>query len=96
MKSLKLTGAIFSVAGLLAFAAPAQAAAQPQDADEAALKGTAKDGQATYVFDDDNVDGEILRPEGAQIGSRGRSRHASLITIRAHFIGELIRLANDI
>lgn len=96
MNVLKKTGAILFATALLAFAPSAFAAAQPQDADAAALKGTAKDGQATYVFDDDNVDGEILRPEGANVGSRGRSRHASLITIRAHFIGELIRLANDI
>ena len=76
----------------------AHAANQPQDADQAALKGDGKgkDGSATYVFDDDNVDGEILRPMGENVGSRNRSRHASLITIRDNFIGELIRLANDI
>lgn len=71
-------------------------AAQPEDADAAALQKGGKDGEATYVFDDDNVDGEILRPEGANVGSRNRSRHASLITIRNNFIGEMIRLANDI
>lgn len=71
-------------------------AAQPADADSAALQKGGKDGQATYVFDDDNVDGEILRPEGANVGSRNRSRHASLITIRNNFIGEMIRLADDI
>lgn len=79
----------------LSLSADAQAA-QPQDADAAALQKGGGDGQATYVFDDDNVDGEILRPEGANVGSRNRSRHASLITIRNNFIGELIRLANDI
>jgi hypothetical protein len=49
-----------------------------------------------YDFDDDNVDGELLSPEGANIASRGRTKHASLITIRPHFIPELIKMAQDV
>lgn len=70
-------------------------AAQP-DADEAARAGTQGDGTAIYDFEDDNVDGELLKPEGANIGSRGAVKHASLITIRPHFIAELINMANDV
>lgn len=67
----------------------------PQDADDAAFKGE-QGGATVYDFEDDDVDGEILRPEGALINSRAGTRHASLITLRRHFIPELIRMAEDI
>jgi len=65
------------------------------DADSAAFKGQ-EGGVSVYDFDDDNVDGEILKPEGANISSRGRVKHASLINIRPHFLRELINLARDV
>ncbi len=78
-----------------AWAQPAQSEAGGDDADEAAFKGSKK-GSTVYDFEDDNVDGEILSPDGANIASRGRTKHASLITIRPHFILELIKMANDV
>ncbi|NVB37840.1 hypothetical protein G6O69_08340 [Pseudenhygromyxa sp. WMMC2535] len=82
---------VFSVAFLLS----ATAWAAPEDADAAAMRGS--DGGVTvYDFEDDDVDGEVLSPEGANLSSRGRSKHASMITIRPHFISELIKMANDI
>ena len=53
-------------------------------------------GVAVYDFEDDNVDGEVLRPEGANLSSRGSQKHASLINIRPHFLRELINLARDV
>ena len=80
-------------ASSVAFAAPAS----DQEADSSANKGKGGGGNATiYDFDDDNVDGELLSPEGANVASRGRTKHASLITIRPHFIPELIKMANDV
>lgn len=38
---------------------------------------------AVYDFEDDNVDGEILRPEGANLSSRAHSKTASMITTPA-------------
>lgn len=72
------------------FAAPAG------DADAAALTGKNNEGVTVYDFEDDDVDGEVLSPEGANLSSRGRSKHASLITIRPHFIPEMVKMANDI
>lgn len=66
-----------------------------QDADDAARKGT-EGGVTVYDFDDDNVDGEILSPDGANVNSRARVKHASLINIRPHFLPELIALALDV
>lgn len=79
-------------ASSVAFAAPGT----DQEADSSANKGKGSSGTTVYDFDDDNVDGELLSPEGANIASRGRTKHASLITIRPHFIPELIKMANDV
>ena len=66
------------------------------DADASAAKGKGGSGTTVYDFDDDNVDGELLSPEGANIASRAGAKHASLITIRPHFIPELIKMAQDV
>jgi len=92
----KMRAFLFTVACVLLAATPAYA--QPAgggDADSAAFKGS-QGGATVYDFEDDNVDGEILSPDGALISSRGRSKHASLITIRPHFIPELIKMSMDI
>lgn len=65
------------------------------DADAAAYVGGSGD-VSVYDFEDDLIDGEVLTPEGANINSRTRIRHASLLSLRAHFIPELHRLALDI
>ena len=88
------TLAVIGLWSTVAMAAPAPAAGT--NADDAAFRGGGKGGTTVYDFEDDNVDGEILSPEGANLSSRGRSKHASLITIRPHFIPELIKMANDI
>jgi hypothetical protein len=74
-----------------AFAGPAS----DSDADASAQRG-AQSGTTVYDFEDDDVDGEILSPDGANISSRGRNKHASLISVRPHFIPELIEMALDI
>ena len=40
--------------------------------------------------------GELLSPDGANINSRPGNRHKSLITIRPHFIPQMINMANDV
>lgn len=90
---VKLIKPLFALSAALLLSSTAWAA--PADADSSALSGSA-DGVTVYDFDDDDVDGEILSPEGANLSSRGRSKHASMITIRPHFIPELIKMANDI
>lgn len=85
---------VFSFITTLALSTTAFAQ-ETADADSAAMSG--KSGDSTlYSFDDDNVDGEILSPDGANIGARGRVKHASLINIRPHFLPELISLALDV
>jgi hypothetical protein len=86
---------IFAFLAAALFATTASAAPEGGDADDAARKGD-KGGVTVYDFDDDSVDGEILRPEGANLASRGRVKHASLINIRPHFLRELINMARDV
>lgn len=90
---MKLCKSMFAFTAALLLSTTAWAA--PEDADAAAMKGNSG-GTTVYDFDDDDVDGEVLSPEGANLSSRGRSKHASMITIRPHFIPELIKMANDI
>lgn len=90
---VKLINSLFAFSAVLLLSAAASAA--PADADSSALSGS-RDGVTVYDFDDDDVDGEVLSPDGANLSSRGRSKHASMITIRPHFIPELIKMANDI
>lgn len=82
---------------VLAFSAAPQVSrvTTDDDADEAARVGKAG-GVTVYDFEDDNVEGELLSPDGANIASRGRAKHASLIRIRPHFIPELIHLSDDV
>ncbi|MGB1700189.1 MAG: hypothetical protein ACPHRO_09565 [Nannocystaceae bacterium] len=75
----------------MVFAAPAGG-----NSDQAANRGQDGSGSTVYDFEDDNVDGELLSPEGALITSRSGSKHDSLITIRAGFIPEMIKAARDI
>ena len=89
MRTFIATLATLTLVATPAFAAPAG------DADSAARSGTSG-GATVYDFEDDNVDGETLSPTGANISSRGRTKHESMIKIRPHFIPELIKMANDI
>lgn len=87
--------AAVSFVSVLLLASTASAAPETTDADSAAFSGE-DGGVAVYDFEDDNVDGEVLRPEGANLSSRGSMKHASLINIRPHFLRELINLARDV
>lgn len=90
-----MRAAILSFVAVMAVSTSAWAQPSDTDADEAAMKG-GDGGTTVYDFDDDNVDGEILSPDGANVNSRARVKHASLINIRPHFLPELIALALDI
>lgn len=94
--------ALPTVALAAALTVPAIAQAKPskapvetdQDADDAALVSGLETRE--YIFDGDDVDGDIHGPSGENITSRVGVHHESLIRIRGHFISELITLATDI
>ncbi len=77
--------------------AKAAAASHEVDADADDSARVSGSGQTTeYIFDNDDVDGMVLRPEGVPVDSRMRARFPSLLSIRGHFVPELIRMAKDI
>lgn len=52
--------------------------------------------KTVYDFDDDLVEGDLVRPDGEFIDTRKGAKHSSLIKIRENFIPEMIKSAEDI
>jgi len=52
--------------------------------------------KTVYDFDDDIVEGDLVRPDGEFVDSRKGAKHSSLIKIRENFIPELLKSAEDI
>ena len=52
--------------------------------------------KTVYDFDDDTVEGDLVRPDGEFVDTRKGAKHSSLIKIRENFIPEMIKSAEDI
>jgi hypothetical protein len=52
--------------------------------------------QTKYDFDDDVVEGDLIRPDDMFVESRDKARYGSLISIRKDFIPEMLKSAEDI
>jgi hypothetical protein len=82
MKTLAMI-AVLSLAGV--------GAAYAQEADNAAYKS-----KTVYDFEDDNVEGDLQRPDGELVNSINKAQHESLIEIRKDFIPEMLKSLEDI
>jgi hypothetical protein len=91
------TAMIFAVSvGLFAgFAAPVQVSAQAKAGAPADASGGAA-GPTSYDFEDDLVQGDLVRPDGELLSVRRRGNRASLIQIREHFIPEMLKSVEDL
>jgi hypothetical protein len=49
-----------------------------------------------YDFSGDDIEGEIVKPDGEDLNARKFAEHASLIRIRLDFIREIVKAAEDI
>ena len=49
-----------------------------------------------YDFEDDNVEGDLQRPDGELVNSINKAQHESLIEIRKDFIPEMLKSLEDI
>jgi len=56
----------------------------------------AQDDTTTYDFEDDLVQGDLVRPDGENLLVRRRGARESLIKIREHFIPELLKSVEDL
>jgi hypothetical protein len=75
------------ILGLLAFAVPALAQGKGKD-DKKPVK--------TYDFSGDEIDGELVKPDGDFLDTRKFASHTSLIRIRKDFIKEIVKSAEDL
>ena len=74
----------------LALALPGSA---PVSAQEAPAGG---DNTTSYDFEDDLVQGDLVRPDGENLMVRRRGARESLIKIREHFIPELLKSVENL
>ena len=49
-----------------------------------------------YNFDDEIVEGDLVRPDGEMAMARRRGRQSSLIRVREHFIAEMLKSVEDL
>ncbi|MDH5674140.1 MAG: hypothetical protein OEZ06_18435 [Myxococcales bacterium] len=54
------------------------------------------DNQTSYDFEDDLVQGDLVRPDGENLMVRRRGARESLIRIREHFIPELLKSVENL
>jgi hypothetical protein len=91
----KFTIALAMLMALSVGVAHAQDAA-PAAGGAAAPAGAAGSGvqykqKTVYDFDDDTVEGDLVRPDGEFVDSRRGAKHSSLIKIRENFIPEMLK-----
>ena len=88
----------FSGAGFAQNQAPAPAAG-PGSAGPAGstpTEGVQFKKKTEYSFDDDLVEGDLVRPDGEFVDTRRSAKHSSLIKIRDNFVAEMLKSAEDI
>jgi hypothetical protein len=87
-----MTKQLFALfAGLTLFSASGIALAQKAPEPSVTYKQ-----KTVYDFDDDLVEGDLVRPEGEFVDSRKAAKHSSLIHIRENFIPEMLKSAEDL
>lgn len=52
--------------------------------------------KTVYDFEDDVVEGSLVKPEGDYLQSRQRGKQSSLIKIRDNFVPEMLKSAEDL
>jgi hypothetical protein len=80
-------------AGVVLLAASGSVFAQAAAGGDANVQYKSK---TVYDFDDDVVEGDLVRPDGEFVDTRKGAKHSSLIKIRENFIPEMIKSAEDI
>ena len=87
------TLAIIVMAGLLM---ASTAMAQEAGAAPAPAGGGGGGDATTYDFEDDLVQGDLVRPDGENLMVRRKGARESLIRVREHFISELLKSVENL
>jgi hypothetical protein len=87
------------VASVLAFAfigmTGGSALAQKKGAAKPAA-GAADGKVKNYDFSGDNIEGELIKPDGEMVNTRKFAEHTSLIRVRQDFIREIVKSADNL
>jgi hypothetical protein len=89
MKRIKLLAAL-SVAGAVVLASPLVFAQGKGKGKEEVPK------TKSYDFTGDEIDGELVKPDGDFLDTRKFATHTSLIRLRKDFIKEILKSAEDL
>jgi hypothetical protein len=92
MRALSISLSAVVCVGILSSASPSFA----QKGDKKAGDGGKAPKVKVYDFSGDTIEGELLRPEGENIGAIGETDFGSLIRIRREFIAEIIKAAENL
>ncbi len=90
---------VLAAAGFAATGVLAADVAVAQEAEAPAPAGGGDSGGAeatTYDFEDDIVDGDLVRPDGELLNVRRRGQRSSLIRVKEHFINEMLKSVEDL
>jgi len=52
--------------------------------------------ETSYDFEDDNIDGALVKPDGALVGGELHGKTSSLIKIRQDFVPEMLKSVEDL
>ena len=85
------------IGGLALFApTPVWAADEAAPAAEGGEEGVIYKKKTTINFDDDTIDGDLTRPDGAYLDSRKRVRHSNLIKIRENWRDKVMQASGEL
>ena len=97
MKRTKILASL-AVAGAVALAAPL-AMAQNNQAGRGKARATKAEEPKkvkSYDFTGDEIDGELVKPDGDFLDTRKFASHTNLIRLRKDFIREIVKSAEDL
>ena len=83
-----LSTAIVSLAACVLVAVVAPSVSSAQKAEKPKVK--------TFDFSGDDIDGELVKPDGEFVDPRKFASHTNLIRIRKDFINEITKSAEDL
>ena len=94
MKIRQLTGrlTVFATGVALVCGVGAARAQEKGKGDKGDKAGKVK----VYDFSGDDIQGDLIRPDGTAFDARDFAKHSSLIKIRKDFIPEIIKSAEDV
>ncbi len=62
----------------------------------ASAQSTIYEEETTYDFEDDYVEGQLVRPDGELVTGQRHGKESSLVRIRADFIPEMVQSVEDL